>query len=129
MSAAEIDEYLQCLDEPQRSTLSRLRRDILAVVPGAGQCISYGVPGLARELPDATLPWCSTITSCAAVAAREVTTPAACPGRTPPPDPDRGYLKETAIEAQGVVEHVHFAVVEHADPVVQLSNVDAEPWP
>jgi uncharacterized protein YdhG (YjbR/CyaY superfamily) len=45
MSAVEIDEYLQRLDEPKRSTLSRLRRDILAVVPGAEQCISYGVPG------------------------------------------------------------------------------------
>ena len=45
MSAAEIDDYLQHLDEPKRSTLSQLRRDILAVVPDAGQCISYGVPG------------------------------------------------------------------------------------
>ena len=45
MSAVEIDEYLQRLDEPKRSTLSRLRRDILAVVPDAEQCISYGVPG------------------------------------------------------------------------------------
>jgi uncharacterized protein YdhG (YjbR/CyaY superfamily) len=45
MSAAEIDDYLQHLDEPKRSTLSQLRRDILAVVPEAEQCISYGVPG------------------------------------------------------------------------------------
>jgi uncharacterized protein YdhG (YjbR/CyaY superfamily) len=45
MSAVEIDEYLQRLEEPKRSTLSRLRRDILAVVPDAEQCISYGVPG------------------------------------------------------------------------------------
>ena len=45
MSAVEIDDYLQRLDEPKRSTLSRLRRDILAVVPDAEQCISYGVPG------------------------------------------------------------------------------------
>jgi uncharacterized protein YdhG (YjbR/CyaY superfamily) len=45
MSAAEIDEYLDRLDEPKRSTLSRLRRDILAVVPDAEQCISYAVPG------------------------------------------------------------------------------------
>jgi uncharacterized protein YdhG (YjbR/CyaY superfamily) len=45
MSAAEIDEYLDGLDEPKRSTLSRLRRDILAVVPDAEQCISYAVPG------------------------------------------------------------------------------------
>jgi uncharacterized protein YdhG (YjbR/CyaY superfamily) len=45
MSAAEIDEYLDRLDEPKRSTLSRLRRDILAVLPEAEQCISYAVPG------------------------------------------------------------------------------------
>ena len=45
MSAVEIDDYLHHLDEPKRSTLSQLRRDILAVVPDAEQCISYGVPG------------------------------------------------------------------------------------
>jgi uncharacterized protein YdhG (YjbR/CyaY superfamily) len=45
MSAAEIDDYLHCLDEPKRSTLNQLRRDILAVVPDAEQCISYALPG------------------------------------------------------------------------------------
>ena len=45
MSAADIDDYLRHLDEPKRSTLSQLRRDILAVVPDAEQCISYGMPG------------------------------------------------------------------------------------
>jgi uncharacterized protein YdhG (YjbR/CyaY superfamily) len=45
MSAAEIDVYIESLDEPKRSTLSRLRRDIVAVVPDAEQCISYAVPG------------------------------------------------------------------------------------
>ena len=45
MSAAEIDEYLDRLDEPKRSTLSRLRSDILSVVPNAEQGISYAVPG------------------------------------------------------------------------------------
>ena len=44
MSATEIDEYLDGLDEPKRSTLVRLRRDILAVVPDAEQCISYALP-------------------------------------------------------------------------------------
>lgn len=33
------------MDEPKRSTLVRLRRDILAVVPDAEQCLSYAVPG------------------------------------------------------------------------------------
>jgi len=45
MAAAEIDAYLESLDEPKRSTLAQLRQDILAVVPEAEQCISYGVPG------------------------------------------------------------------------------------
>jgi uncharacterized protein YdhG (YjbR/CyaY superfamily) len=45
MSAAEIDEYLDGLDEPKRSTLEQLRRAILDVVPDAEQCLSYGVPG------------------------------------------------------------------------------------
>lgn len=44
MSAAEIDAYLDRLDEPKRSTLGQLRRDILAAVPDAEQCISYAVP-------------------------------------------------------------------------------------
>jgi uncharacterized protein YdhG (YjbR/CyaY superfamily) len=44
MAAAEIDDYLDRLDEPKRSTLSRLREDILAVIPDAEQCISYTVP-------------------------------------------------------------------------------------
>jgi hypothetical protein len=44
MSATEVDEYLDRLDEPKRSTLRRLRRDILAVVPDAEQGISYAVP-------------------------------------------------------------------------------------
>ena len=45
MSAADIDEYLNCLDEPKRSTLIRLRADILAFVPDADQCISSAAPG------------------------------------------------------------------------------------
>jgi uncharacterized protein YdhG (YjbR/CyaY superfamily) len=44
MSAAEIDEYLDGLDELKRSTLSRLRHDILAVVPDAEQGFSYALP-------------------------------------------------------------------------------------
>ncbi len=44
MSAAEIDAYLNQLDEPKRSTLSQLRRDILAAIPDAQQCISYAMP-------------------------------------------------------------------------------------
>ena len=45
MSAAEIDAYVNRLEEPKRSTLSQLRRDILAAIPDAEQCITYSVPG------------------------------------------------------------------------------------
>ena len=44
MSERDIDTYLAGLDEPKRSTLEALRQSILEVVPGAEQCISYGVP-------------------------------------------------------------------------------------
>jgi uncharacterized protein YdhG (YjbR/CyaY superfamily) len=44
VSANEIDDYLDQLDEPKRSTLSHLRKAILDVIPDAEQCISYGVP-------------------------------------------------------------------------------------
>jgi len=40
----EIDQYLRTLDEPQRATLSQLRDTIVAIVPDAEQCISYGMP-------------------------------------------------------------------------------------
>jgi uncharacterized protein YdhG (YjbR/CyaY superfamily) len=44
MTADEVDVYLTGLKEPKRSTLEALRRSILAVVPDAEKCISYGVP-------------------------------------------------------------------------------------
>jgi uncharacterized protein YdhG (YjbR/CyaY superfamily) len=44
VSAEEIDDYLTGLEEPERGTLEALRRSILAVVPDAEQCISYGMP-------------------------------------------------------------------------------------
>ena len=44
MAAREIDRYLKALDEPKRSTLEALRKSIIEVVPGAEQCISYGMP-------------------------------------------------------------------------------------
>ena len=44
MSEQDIDRYLAGLDEPKRSTLEALRQTILAVVPDAEQCISYGLP-------------------------------------------------------------------------------------
>ena len=44
MSAQEIDQYLNALDEPKRGTLSRLRQTILDILPEAEQAISYGLP-------------------------------------------------------------------------------------
>jgi uncharacterized protein YdhG (YjbR/CyaY superfamily) len=44
VSAQEIDQYLDALEEPKRTTLATLRRTILAVLPEAEQGISYGVP-------------------------------------------------------------------------------------
>ena len=44
MAAADIDRYLADVDEPKRTTLETLRRSVLAVVPDAEQCISYGMP-------------------------------------------------------------------------------------
>jgi uncharacterized protein YdhG (YjbR/CyaY superfamily) len=45
VSAADIDEYLEAVEDPdQRRALGELRRQILTVVPDAEQCISYGMP-------------------------------------------------------------------------------------
>ena len=45
----EIDEYLEDLEEPKRSTLEALRRTILEIVPEAEQGISYRVPAFRVE--------------------------------------------------------------------------------
>jgi uncharacterized protein YdhG (YjbR/CyaY superfamily) len=39
-----IDEYLARVPADQRSALERLRRTIKSAVPGAEECISYGLP-------------------------------------------------------------------------------------
>jgi uncharacterized protein YdhG (YjbR/CyaY superfamily) len=44
VSAADIDRYLSQLHEPARATLQELRETILRIVPGAEECISYGMP-------------------------------------------------------------------------------------
>jgi uncharacterized protein YdhG (YjbR/CyaY superfamily) len=44
VSKKEIDQYLRALDEPKRATLAQLRDTIVAIVPNAEQCISYGMP-------------------------------------------------------------------------------------
>src|SRR4051794_33013554 len=49
MAAADIDAYLQSIDEPGRATLEEMRRRILLAVPHAEQVISYAVPGFKVE--------------------------------------------------------------------------------
>ena len=44
MVAKDIDAYLAEVAEPGRHTLNQLRSDILAVLPAAQECISYGMP-------------------------------------------------------------------------------------
>ena len=44
MSAQEIDQYLDALDEPKRSTLARLRQTILSILPEAEQGMAYSMP-------------------------------------------------------------------------------------
>jgi uncharacterized protein YdhG (YjbR/CyaY superfamily) len=44
MSALEIDNYLDGLEEPKRTTLARLRQTILDILPDADQGMSYGLP-------------------------------------------------------------------------------------
>ena len=44
MSGTEIDDYLDTLEEPKRTTLAQLREIIMAIVPDAEECISYGMP-------------------------------------------------------------------------------------
>ena len=44
VSAQEVDQYLDALEEPGRTTLARLRQTIVDILPEADQGISYGVP-------------------------------------------------------------------------------------
>ena len=46
MSMNEIDAFLAVIEEPKRSTLAALRRDIASVIPDAQECISYGYPAV-----------------------------------------------------------------------------------
>ncbi len=49
VSAQEIDQYLDALEEPKRTTLGRLRQTILDILPQAEQGISDGVPGTCQK--------------------------------------------------------------------------------
>jgi uncharacterized protein YdhG (YjbR/CyaY superfamily) len=39
-----IDDYLARVDADKRAALQQLRRAIRSVIPGAEECISYGIP-------------------------------------------------------------------------------------
>jgi uncharacterized protein YdhG (YjbR/CyaY superfamily) len=45
MTSKEVDRHLARIQQPQRSTLQRLRSDIRDVLPEAEEVISYGFPG------------------------------------------------------------------------------------
>lgn len=46
---SQVDAYLARLDKSQRGALATLRRQIHAAVPGAEECISYGMPGIRHD--------------------------------------------------------------------------------
>lgn len=39
-----VDEYLNAAPEPQRTTLTELRATLRAILPGASEALSYGMP-------------------------------------------------------------------------------------
>ena len=41
-----IDQYLATVPAEQRAALQKLRATLHSIVPGAEECISYGVPGM-----------------------------------------------------------------------------------
>lgn len=44
MAPSPIDEHLAGVAEPQRTTLAALRDTLRQLLPGAQECISYGMP-------------------------------------------------------------------------------------
>ena len=44
MKARNIDDFLAGISSEKRAALGKLRKTIRAAVPGAEECISYGVP-------------------------------------------------------------------------------------
>ena len=43
--AATVDEFLATVSDDQRRALTKLRATIRATIPGAEECIAYGIPG------------------------------------------------------------------------------------
>ena len=44
MQSSLMDQYLEQLPEPQKSTLERVRKLIVEILPESTECISYGLP-------------------------------------------------------------------------------------
>jgi uncharacterized protein YdhG (YjbR/CyaY superfamily) len=49
VKAKTIDQYLAQLDPDKRAALQTLRGQIMAAIPGAQECISYGMPGFRHD--------------------------------------------------------------------------------
>ena len=45
----QVDQYLSGVSEPQRTTLTRLRSDLLRLLPHAQEAIKYGMPTLTLQ--------------------------------------------------------------------------------
>jgi uncharacterized protein YdhG (YjbR/CyaY superfamily) len=44
-----IDDYLDGVDEPKRSTLEALRHTLRELIPDAQECLAYGVPAMRHD--------------------------------------------------------------------------------
>ena len=49
MPRTVIDEYLDSVSPVPRATLERLRQDLHSLLPGAEECIYYGLPAFRHE--------------------------------------------------------------------------------
>jgi uncharacterized protein YdhG (YjbR/CyaY superfamily) len=49
MASDDVDSYLAGVPEPQRSTLTALRRTLLRLLPDADEVMSYGAPSIKVE--------------------------------------------------------------------------------
>ena len=49
MTREDVDAYLDCVQEPQRTTLEAVRRSLRAALPDAEECLSYRMPAFRLE--------------------------------------------------------------------------------
>ncbi len=55
--AKTIDSYLAALSSEKRAALERLQKTIRAAVPGAEECISYGIPAFRLDRKTFHMVW------------------------------------------------------------------------